>query len=175
MSVLTRPTSVLLPDAGSLPARVLTPVRLLEVVRGVTEAGGNVWVRVTGISMNPILREGDSVLLGGFARPPQRGDVVLISVAGAPVLHRVVLRDALRVVTRGDAARADDLPVPHSACVGHALLARRESYLVALTPTLRFGVRPFLWFLAWRLRARVPSWLLRRASPVTHAIVRAIS
>lgn len=156
-------------------ARVLPSETLLDLVRGVVEAGGGVWIRVTGISMNPVLREGDSVLLARLARPPRRGDVLFVDARGTPLLHRVTQRDAHTVVTRGDAARTEDAPVSLVACAAQALAVRRGTALVALTPTLQFGLKALVWYAAWRMRARLPEWVFRKAKPLSRAIVRALS
>ena len=155
--------------------RILPADGLIELVRGVVGAGGSVWIRVTGISMNPLLREGDSVLLTALARAPRPGDVLLLAVPGQPLLHRVHRLSGGMIVTRGDAAHTDDLPVPLSASVARALAVRRGSVTVALAPTVRLGIKPLLWLLAWRLRLRMPSSMGRRVKPLSRAIDRALS
>lgn len=166
----------LLADSASRGApRVLPPPDLIDLVRGVVHEGGSLWVQVTGISMNPVVREGDSVLLAAMARPPRRGDVLFLDARGRPLLHRVVRVSPNEIVTRGDSARTDDAPVSPASCVAHALAARRGSVTVALTPTLRFGVKALLWFAAWAIRVRVPSSMGRRVQPLSRAIARALS
>jgi hypothetical protein len=161
--------------ASPSPARILPPQQLIDLVRGVASAGGALWVQVTGISMNPVIREGDSVLLAGFTRSPRSGDVVFLDIAGTPLLHRVRQVDAGTIVTRGDAARMDDAPAAAAACVAQAVAVRRGSVMVAMTPTLRFGVKALLWFAAWEVRLRVPSSLGPRVKPLSRAITRALS
>ena len=161
-------------STGSI-ARVLPPRGLLDLVRGVVQEGGSLWVQVTGISMNPVIRDGDSVLLAGLARGPRRGDVVFLDVGGCPLLHRVTRAESGQIVTRGDAARTDDAPVLPEACVAHALAARRGGVTVALTPTLRFGVKALLWFVAWRIRLHVPPPMAPRVQPLSRAITPALS
>ena len=144
-----------LPEAPN--ARVIAPGALLDLVRGVVASGGSVWIRVTGISMNPVVREADSVLLTRPRRGPRRGDVVFLDLRGKPVLHRVRVLAPGVLVTRGDAACRDDEPVLPDAYVAQAVAVRRGGVTIALTPTLRFGVMPILWMLAWKFRVRVPS------------------
>jgi hypothetical protein len=167
---------VLAADAGSsaLP-RVLPPEQLIELVRGVVTSGGALWIHVTGLSMNPIVREGDAVLLERLRRAPQRGDVVLVDAASGPLLHRVRYSDARAVITRGDSTTTDDPPVSPSACLAQAVAVRRGSVTIALTPTLRLGPIPLLWSAAWAVRLRVPASIARTFSPLSRAIVRAIS
>jgi signal peptidase I len=147
----------------------------MDLVRGVVSGGGELWIQVTGISMNPWLREGDSVLLAGLARPPRRGDVIFLDAGGRPLLHRVRRIESGGVVTRGDAALTDDAPVSPAACIAHALAVRRGEVTVALSPTLRFGLKALLWFAAWQLRLRVPSAMSQRVQPLSRAITRALS
>jgi signal peptidase I len=144
-------------------------------VRGVVGAGGSLWIQVTGISMNPVLRDGDGVLLAGFARAPRPGDVLFLDVSGRPLLHRVTRIESGKIVTRGDAALTDDAPVSPAACVAHALAVRRGAVTVALTPTLRFGVKALLWFAAWEIRLRLPTSMSQRVQPISRAITRALS
>lgn len=157
------------------PARVLSPGALLELVRGVVGSGGSIWIRVTGISMNPVLREGDSVLLAAPRRRVRRGDVVFLDVEGTPLLHRVRRHEAGVLVTRGDAACRDDDRVSSDACIAQAVASRRGALTVALTLTLRFGVVPFLRMLAWKVRAGVPSSMFRTIQPLSRAVTRARS
>jgi hypothetical protein len=155
--------------------RILPSSGLIDLVRGVVSEGAALWIQVTGISMNPLLREGDSVLLARLARPPRRGDVVFLDVDGRPLLHRVRRVAAAGLVTGGDAAQTNDPLVPPAACVAHALAVRRGSITVALTPTLQFGIAPLLWFTAWAMRARIPASMDRGVKPLTRAIARALS
>ena len=160
---------------STVATRSVPPDALIDLVRGVASAGGSVWLQVRGISMNPVIREGDSVLLTALARPPQPGDVLFLDAAGKPLLHRVHrLADGM-VVTRGDAALTDDVPVSPSACVARAVVLRRGPVTIALAPTLRFGIKPLLWLAAWQLRIRMPSPMGKRVKPLSRAIVRALS
>lgn len=153
--------------------RVVAPGALLDLVRGVVASGGSLWVRVTGLSMNPLIREGDSVLLARPLRPARSGDVVFLDIRGMPVLHRVRTHAPGVLVTRGDAACRDDEPVLLNACVAQAVAVRRGSVTIVLAPTLRFGVMPFLWMLAWKLRVRVPSSISRTIQPLSRAFIGA--
>lgn len=160
---------------GSVLARILPSQDLLDLVRAVVSAGGSLWIQVTGISMNPVIQEGDSVLLARLARAPRRGDVLFIDACGRPLLHRVKRIESERIVARGDAALTDDAPVSPAACVAHALAARRGPVTMALTPTLRFGVKALLWHAAWEIRVCVPSSMSQRVRPLSRAIIRALS
>ncbi len=167
--------ALLTESSAAVSARILPAPSLIELVRGVVTAGGSLWVQVTGISMNPVLREGDSVLLAPLERAPRRGDVLFIALGERPLLHRVRRVERGDIVTRGDAALTDDAPVSLADCVARALAVRRGSVTVALTPTLEFGLRGLLWFGAWTIRASLPSWMGRRVQRVSRAITRALS
>ena len=162
-------------DSSAVAARTLPADGLIELVRGVASVGGSVWIQVTGISMNPLIREGDSVLLTPLTRRPRPGDVLFLDAAGTPLLHRVRRLSDGMVVTRGDAALADDVPVLPSACLARAVALRRGSITMVLAPTLRFGVKPLLWLAAWQLRVRIPSSMGRRVKPLSRAVIRALS
>lgn len=156
-------------------ARILSPEALLELVRGVVSARGSVWIRVTGISMNPLIREGDSVLLAPLSRGPRRGDVLFLDIESRPLLHRVRCIRGGEVVTRGDAALTDDSPASANACVARALAVRRGSVTVALAPTLEFGLKAVLWSVAWAVRTSLPSLMAQRVQSRSRAFTRALS
>lgn len=172
----TRSVMALGIEVTEQPARVLPADGLLAVARGVTDLGGEVWIRVTGLSMNPLLREGDSVLLSPLTQPPRRGDVLLIDMHGAPLLHRVRRFEGASVVTRGDACQRDDPAAAEASCIGRAIAARRGGSVLVLVPTLRFGVRPLVRYAAWWLRVRIPFPSFGRAAQrFSSAIVRAFT
>lgn len=126
----------------------------MEVVRGALNEGASLWLRVTGQSMSPLLREGDSVLLVK-ANSPAVGDVVFLDGLGVPLLHRLVSRHGDRVRTRGDACALFDPEVRVETVVGRAVLARRGEQLVALVPTARFGFQPLIRYAIWSLQVRL--------------------
>jgi hypothetical protein len=143
---------------------VLIPARILvEVVRVALEPVGSLWLRVTGQSMYPIIREGDSVLL---VRPirVRAGEVVLVDSPGGPLLHRVTCVCGTRVRTRGDACRSADPEVDVGAIIAKALLARRGARIMALTLTRRFGWRALGHYLVANAQVRAERvwlWLSR--------------
>lgn len=76
--------------AGSHPRR--TAVRALVLVAGAYVIFGHVLlpVRGIGISMEPAITEGDLLFVNRVAyrvRPPERGDIVAIRVAGRSVVY----------------------------------------------------------------------------------------
>ncbi len=101
-----------------------------ELVEEALKSGRRVRFRATGESMRPAIREGD-ILLVAPARPEELapGDIVLSRVGRKLTAHRLVevLRaeapegregGVLRVVCRGDAVSAPDLPLEGSRVLG---------------------------------------------------------
>jgi hypothetical protein len=140
-----------------VPVARVQPAALLAIVRDVVSVGGTVWIRVTGKSMNPIIRHGDRVLIGGVRGALRCGAVVLLDAGGSPLLHRVVAYRPEGIITRGDSRITEDPPQPLSSILGEALIVERGASSVCLVPTLAFGVAPLVRGLAWRARMRVPS------------------
>ena len=66
-------------------------------------------VPLKGISMNPLLREGDLVLIEKIENEVQEGDILLFkdSISGEFISHRVIQRNPL--LTKGDWAIQSDL------------------------------------------------------------------
>lgn len=104
----------------------------LPLVGELLAAGREVRLRVTGRSMAPRLREGDTVTLRRFdPGAATAGDVLLVRGAnGQLLLHRVVGRvrsgDGLpRLLLKGDALPAADEPVEAAQVVGAAVAVER--------------------------------------------------
>ncbi len=108
--------------------------------------GREIWVRGLGGSMWPTIRDGDRVLLSDIEGTPRRGDVVLVARRKDNTLHRVVEVTGRHVVTSADASGVADPPAPHESVIarGVAVERGRSRRLVALRPTLRFGILPLV-------------------------------
>jgi hypothetical protein len=172
MSVADAPVELDLGTDEEAPARVarVRPEVLLEVVRAAVGVDGAIWLRVTGKSMNPIIRHGDRVLIVACPSVPARGAVVLMDAGGVPLLHRIVSHRGGSVITRGDNRSVADQPRPATSIVGRALVVRRDGTAVCLAPTLAFGVAPLLRAVAWWLRMRLPgAWAVRLGRMRVHA------
>jgi hypothetical protein len=162
MSAADAPVEVDLLTDDVAPARVarVRPEALIEIVRTTVSVGGAIWIRVTGKSMNPIVRHDDRVLITASRGVPRRGAVLLLDAAGTPLLHRVVSHSAGWVITRGDSRKLNDAPHPISSILGRAILVRRGGVAICLAPTLVFGLAPLLRAVAWWFRVRVPlAWV----------------
>jgi hypothetical protein len=87
-----------------------------------------------GDSMAPLVRDGDVVCVEpGAARP---GELVLAERDGRLVTHRLVSLAAGVAVTRGDACRGDDPPVPATALLGRVVRIKRRSTVARLVGRL---------------------------------------
>jgi len=94
--------------------------------------GRPVSLGVRGGSMSPFIRNGQQVLLEPLRSPPRPGEVVLRRAPGRRlVLHRVVRVSAGGVVTRGDAAPAEDPPAAPGDILARAVAVsgRRRLHL----------------------------------------------
>jgi hypothetical protein len=144
------------PPDVTATARHMSGRSLVELVRGAAAERSALWVRVTGKSMNPIVREGDAVLLVPPFPSPRRGEVVFIDSQTGPLLHRVAAITGGMILTRGDACGTDDPPHPVHSCIAHAAAVRRGGTVIALTPRVYLGLGPLVRYVAWRLRLSAP-------------------
>jgi hypothetical protein len=144
--VRNRRVGDLAPGDGSIvPTDIMRMdgARLLELARGVVEAGGEMWIVVTGHSMQSLIRPGDRVLLGPLPalRP---GVVVLANAGGKPVLHRIQRLRGDEVVLRGDALQAEDEPIRSADVIGGVRTVSRGAVIqrvpVTMPPRKRAGV-----------------------------------
>lgn len=125
------------------------PTGVLDAALAVWEATGqHHWMRVSGQSMLPLLRDGDHVLVAHGCATMSRGDVCVFRRTGRLVTHRVVRivgdGSRRRFVTRGDNTARNDPLVSSEEMVGRVLAVRRGRRMVWLD-------RP-----AWR----VVGWLI---------------
>lgn len=122
-----------------------------EALRLRLAANGEQWIRATGGSMWPTIRDGDEVLVTAPIGDPRIGQVVLVEASARLVLHRVA-RAAGRLTTIGDASEQEDGPLRPGAIVATAIAARREGRTIALAPTLRFGPAAVARWAAYAIR-----------------------
>ena len=136
-----------------------------RLIRDAVRAGGELWVTGSGQSMQPTVRHADLVLVAPLRRDVQRGDVVLVPLGPRLMLHRVVLLDDQRVITRGDARERDDAPLARGEIVARAIAVRRNDVVTPLGLTTRFGASALVRFLvadAKRNARRFRAMLRRR-------------
>ena len=117
--------------------------QVLATSREIVAHGGEFWFRISGVSMQPTLAPGDEVLLTPAGSAVRRGDIVLASVNGRPLIHRVSDLHGDQVHTRGDATERNDR-CRADEVIARAIAASRPAGLTALVPTLRFGAKALL-------------------------------
>ncbi|MGH7664854.1 MAG: GNAT family N-acetyltransferase [Gemmatimonadaceae bacterium] len=152
-------------------ARRLDAEEAIAYLREAPCSGAGIWVTATGASMSPAITDGSRVLLAPARDSVRIGTVVLAPIAGRLVLHRVISCDGDRIVTQGDACLTADFPIMRSQVLGRGLAVTSGGNMVALVPTLRFGVRA----LAGHGRARARLLLARgwrRSRTVVRSFLR---
>ena len=125
----------------------------------------------SGLSMSPLLQEGDLMEIRPYQkRPPRVGDVILFgNRENQPmVVHRVVRTFPERIITRGDHNPGEDPALPHSQIVGQVVafwrLGRRQRVYGGPLAGLGYSWRN----LALWMDRRISGWL----RPVYHALAR---
>jgi hypothetical protein len=135
----------------------LNAEQVLATSREIVRQGGELWIKVLGQSMQPTLAPGDEVLLAPARPSARRGDIVLVSANGRPLLHRVAVLEGNRVRTRGDASGHIDR-WPAEEVIARAIAVSRGTGLAALVPTSRFGVRALARYARSRARLAWVRW-----------------
>ena len=133
-----------------------------QLIRDAIAGGGEMWVKGSGQSMFPTIRNADAVLLSPMRRLARRGDIVLLPLGPGLVLHRVVEATRDQLVTRGDARPSNDLPTHPDRVIARAVAVRRDGEVRALVPTLRFGLLPLARLAIQSTRRRVNRGTLAR-------------
>jgi hypothetical protein len=83
---------------------------------------GHAWVRESSDSMAPLVRRGDRLCLAPEDRARVRPGALVAYLLGARlVVHRVLARHAVGVVTKGDALPERDGVVPWEAVLGRVV------------------------------------------------------
>ncbi len=94
--------------------------------------GGALRIKARGASMLPFVRDGDIVFVTPTVRGIDIGDIVCYEPAvGRLFLHRVIRRDGLRVVTKGDALSFTEVIDPRQV-LGTAIAIERRGRIKRL-------------------------------------------
>jgi len=99
-------------------------------------------LQVSGNSMSPSICDGDYVTVEPITSQKIRaGDIILLaSISNTALVHRVAKieeRNGVSVViTRGDAAHCQDVPIPFSHVLGRVSLIEKKDKLVNLNNPL---------------------------------------
>lgn len=148
-----------LASVGSIPC---TSAAFAELSAEILRAGKALRFRAPGVSMLPLVRDGDVLLVRPVHPAAVRvGDLVLCSSeAGRIVVHRVVRRlagpDARSFTVQGDAAARADGAIPEAQVYGRVVAIERGAAHIDLD-------RPVMRTLGW-LAALRSRWNLGRGS-----------
>lgn len=113
---------------------------------------------VRGLSMQPLLADGERVEVARRRRYWPGDVVALVSPGGHPLVHRLLgfyrRRGRWLAVTRGDAAPVADSPVPLSAFLGRVIAAegRHRGFATVPWSARLLACGRFVAFLLGRLR-----------------------
>lgn len=81
---------------------VLPNAVVFQMVEETISRGEKASIPFRGVSMLPILREGDVITLKPVLCPLQKGDVILFRIQGRHILHRILSIHNDTIITRGD-------------------------------------------------------------------------
>lgn len=111
-----------------------------DLHRTALELAGAEPVRVTiqGGSMQPVYRSGDAVFVDPSGRSqPAAGQVITFMQEDGLMTHRVVRVETAQVLTKGDAVRSFDPPIPRGQILGTVIAHERDGRLRPVSTGLR--------------------------------------
>lgn len=116
------------------------------------QAGEAHYLPVRGMSMLPLLRDGDHLLLAHGNRDIRRGDIVVFQRSDGLIAHRVLQvldsQSGRALLTKGDYVSDLDPQIPAEELVGQVLAVRRGER------QMRLNTR------AWRRAGEVIAWVM---------------
>lgn len=120
--------------APPVERRPYRPPRLRQLAEAGLRQEGRLWLRVSGASMLPLLRDGDRVEIRPAAPEDlRRGDLLVFQQGEHLVVHRLVARWGEAWVARGDNLPDRDPPIPPEAVLGKVRRVDGASGLIDLT------------------------------------------
>jgi hypothetical protein len=141
--------------ATSVPC---TSAAFAELSAEFLRAGRTLRFRAVGSSMQPLVRDGDILLVQPLgSRPAQAGDVVLCSPApGLVLVHRVVRRldgpGGRRLTVQGDQLVRPDAEIPEAQVLGRVGAIERAGARIDMDQPM---MRLLGWLVALRSRSNV--------------------
>jgi len=115
-------------------------------------------LRMSGSSMSPAIEDGDVITVEPVAEDPvKQGDIVLYhSRFDTAVIHRVIRLERSSsdrcIVTRGDAASHNDVPVPLHRILGRVKRVERLGERIKMVvPKRSFSQTLMAWLHRWRV------------------------
>jgi signal peptidase I len=114
-------------------------------------------LRMSGSSMSPAIEDGDVITVEPVDEDPvKQGDIVLYhSRFDTAVIHRVIRLERLSsercIVTRGDAASHNDVPVPLHRILGRVRRVERLGERIKMiVPKRSFSQTVMAWLHRWK-------------------------
>lgn len=134
-------------EPASIPPDTLKAA--LELWR---QAGESHYIPVRGMSMLPLLRDGDHLLLAHGNRDIRRGDIVVFQRSDGLIAHRVLrvldIENGRTLVTKGDHVSAPDPLISAEELLGRVQAVRRGER------QMRLDTR------AWRRAGEAIAWVM---------------
>lgn len=116
------------------------------------QAGESHYIPVRGMSMLPLLRDGDHLLLAHGNRDIRRGDIVVFQRSDGLIAHRVLQvlesENGRALVTKGDHLSTPDPQISTEELLGRVLAVRRGER------QMRLDTR------AWRRAGEIIAWVM---------------
>jgi signal peptidase I len=164
-------------ELPSAPSSSRSPQHLfLDVSTELLECGHSVRFKAPGRSMQPIIKEGETITVEPIApEAVKRGDIILYRTPGGVVAHRVVgikremtaqsssLSPHHLFLLRGDASTTCDTPVAPHQVLGKVISVERDGR--SINP---YCLRVKTQRLARLIASRIKRWLLRLAEAQQH-------
>ncbi|MCU0488759.1 MAG: S24/S26 family peptidase [Anaerolineales bacterium] len=126
------------PTSHSLPGFDLTASQLIDLATEILASGASVHFRARGVSMRPIIRDGDLLEITPLAsHPPRLGDILLFKLANRQLLVHRVIRTRPHAAGRqfllqGDAAIFTDGWITAEVVLGKVTAIERNGNLIRL-------------------------------------------
>ena len=129
----------------------------LEQARQLLSRSLSIELRMSGSSMSPAIEDGDVITVEPVAEDPvKQGDIVLYhSRFDTAVIHRVIRLERSSsercIVTRGDAASHNDVPVPLHRILGRVKRVERLGERIKMVvPKRSFSQTVMAWLHRWK-------------------------
>jgi len=129
----------------------------LEQARQLLSRSLSLELRMSGSSMSPAIEDGDVITVEPVAEDPvKQGDIVLYhSRFDTAVIHRVIRLERSSsercIVTRGDAASHNDVPVPLHRILGRVRRVERLGERIKMVvPKRSFAQTLMAWLHRWK-------------------------
>jgi signal peptidase I len=100
-----------------------------DLLRASIAKGRSFSFRAGGFSMSPFIKDGDMVTVSPFGNmQPGKGDIVafLDTAKSGLTVHRIIMKQGIDFIMKGDNTRAADMPVGESNLIGRVTAIRRR-------------------------------------------------